>query len=406
MLIDSDEEMREIMRAKIERAGISIDAERPHGIAAQEAIQDQLPSLVFVAIEQPLQRSMQVVDFARAIVPNALIVAYSREWSPTVERRLMQAGVNDFLHGKITRDQVTSIAERARRIRPAMLDFEEGAAPVGRIITVIGQKGGIGKTTTSTNLAASIARAGRQSVLLIDLDTRFGDVAVMMDIRADFTVSEVARDPEFLDRDAFRKVLLRHESGAFVLPAPRDYRSWLNCSTEQLQDMVKFASTMFDVVILDTPGTFNDIVAAAVDISERVVVVTSTDLTSLKNTSLLIEHLALKGREDSQVVISLIHGHNVPGSPSKADVEFAISRHVDHEIPFDMNVRKAGQVGIPVVSYRPNAPAAIAFQALATDVAGMDLSYEVPDQVRNRFFRVFSSRRTATAPVRRDGVAV
>ncbi len=110
MLIDSDEQVRDILRSKLSAAGISIDAERPHGIAAQQAIQEMQPELIFIAIEQPIQRAMQVVDFARAVVPHALIVAYSGAWSPTVERRLMQAGVNDFLHGKITREQLRNIA--------------------------------------------------------------------------------------------------------------------------------------------------------------------------------------------------------------------------------------------------------------------------------------------------------
>lgn len=408
MIVDSDEDVRQLMRTKLETGGIEVIAERAHGIAAQQAIQDMHPELIFVAIEQPMQRAMQVVDFARAAAPEALIVAYAGSWSPVVERRLMQAGVNDFLHGKITRDQVKAIASRAVRkahVQPAPGGSDEEG---GRIIAVVGQKGGVGKTTTSTNLAAAIALEGSKSVVLIDLDTRFGDVAVMMDVRADYTVSEVARDPEFLDRDVFKQALLRHDSGAYVLPAPRDYRSWLNCSVEQLQTMVKFAASIFDVVILDTPGTFNDVVGAAVDLADRVVVVTSTDLTSLKNTSLLVEHLELKGLKDDQVLVNLIHGHDVPGSATKTDVEFAISRPVNFEVPFDRNVRKASQVGVPVVMYRASAPAAVVFNELAGSLAGISCAPVVQgqDAVRGRFFRVFGSRKSANSSARREGVAV
>jgi len=406
MLIDSDEHVRELMRLKIEAAGMEVLAERPHGIAAQQAIQEMRPQILFVAIEQPIQRAMQVVDFARSISPEALIVAYSGAWSPTVERRLMQSGVNDFLHGKITREQMKAIGERARRTVRVRYEPLPDVEETGRIVAVIGQKGGIGKTTTSTNLAAAIAAEGSKTVLLIDLDTRFGDVAVMMDVRADYTVSEVARDPAYLDRDTFRSVLLRHESGAFVLPAPRDYRSWLNCSTEQLKAMVEFAATIFDVVILDTPGTYNDVVGSATEMADRVVVVTSTDLTSLKNTSLLIEHLELKGRSEDDVVVALIHGHDVEGGPSRADVEFAISRRVDHEIPFDRNVRKASQAGIPVVQHYPRTAASLAFGSLAGHLAGFTYTpAEVADPVRGRFFGVFGSRKPA-AGTRRDEVAV
>ena len=407
MLIDSDDQVREWMRAKIEHGGIEVIAERPLGIAAQQAIREMQPTLVFIAIEQPIQRAMQVIEFARAVTPEALIVAYASSWSPTVERRLMQAGVNDFLHGKVTHEQVKAVAGRARRKVQQTIAADEPEER-GRVIAVVGQKGGVGKTTTSTNLAASIALEGSKSVLLIDLDTRFGDVAVMMDVRADYTVSEVARDPGYLDRDLFRKVLLRHESGAHVLPAPRDYRSWLNCSTEQLQTMVQFAASIFDVVILDTPGTFNDVVGAAVEAADRIVVVTSTDLTSLKNTSLLVEHLQLKGLKDEQVIVNLVHGHDVPGGATRKDVEFAISRPVNFEVPFDRNVRKAGQVGIPAVMYRPTAPAAMVLNDLAAHLSGLALApaAQAQDPVRGRFFRIFGSRRTASAEADRHGVAV
>ncbi|MGE3076510.1 MAG: CpaE family protein [Dehalococcoidia bacterium] len=407
MLIDSDEHVRDLMRAKIEAAGLDVAIERAQGIAAQQAIQERQPQLIFVAMEQPIQRAMQVVDFARAQAPDSMIVAYSGAWSPIVERRLMQAGVNDFLHGKITRAQMKNVAERARRMAQRAIEPLPDATEDGRVVVVIGQKGGIGKTTTSTNITAAIAADGSKSVLLIDLDTRFGDVAVMLDVKADYTVSEVARDPAFLTREHFQSVLLKHESGAYVLPAPRDYRSWLNCSTEQLQDTIRFAATMFDVVVLDTPGTYNDVVGAATELADRVVVVTSTDLTSLKNTSLLIEHLELKGRKPEEVVVTLIHGHDVDGAPSREDVEFAISHPVNHEVPFDRNVRKASQLGIPVVQHYPRTAASVAFGELAGDLAGFAYSpVEAPDPVRGRFFNIFGRKSAPAETSDRKDMAV
>jgi pilus assembly protein CpaE len=407
MLIDSDEQVRDLMRSKLEAAGIEVQIERAHGIAAQQAIRDMSPKLVVIAVEQPIQRAMQVIDFARAMVPEALIVAYSGSWSPTLERRLMQSGVNDFLHGKITREQLCAVGERANLRRRAVAGPDVEAEGTGRVVTVVGQKGGIGKTTTSTNLAAAIARHGSKSVLLIDLDTRFGDVAVMMDVRPDYTVSEVARDPDFLHRDVFRKALLRHESGAWLLPAPQDHRIWLNCSTEQLQAMIRFASGLFDLVILDTPGTFNDVIGASVEVADRVIVVTSTDLSSLKNTALLLEHLEMKGRIGDAVLVTLIHGHDVEGAPERADVEYAISHAVDHEVPFDRNVRKASQMGVPVVMYRPSTAAAMAFGQLAGRIGGFTyVPAESADPLRSRFLRVFGSRKTDSSKKERRQLAV
>lgn len=410
MIIDSDELSRDVMKAKALKAGLRVEVERPHGIVAQQTIQEQRPDLLLVSIEQPIERAMQSVDFARALLPDAMIVAYSADWSPMVERRLMQSGVNDFLHGKISRDQMRDVVDRALRVaaRPKRSTFEdaEEVREDGRIIAVVGQKGGIGKTTTSTNLAAAIAREGRQSVLLIDLDTRFGDVAVMMDVKAEWTVAEIARDGDYTDRDLFRTRLLRHESGAYVLPAANDYRSWINCTPLQLQELIRFAATVFDVVILDTPGTFNDVVGASIEVANRVIVVTSSDLSSLKNTSLLLEHFNMRGLDDDQVMVTLIHGHGYE-SPSRADVEFAISHPINREVPFDRAVAKASQAGIPVVLYRPDSPAALAFNSMAEAISGQRFTFEAPAQVRSRFFGVFGSKKPApqVAPAFRRDIA-
>jgi pilus assembly protein CpaE len=406
LIVDSDDIRRGALRSKVQRSGLVVDLERPHGLAAQQTIQEMEPDLLFISIEQPLQRALQTVDFARAIVPDATIVGYAAEWSPMVERRLMQSGVNDFLHGNISSSQISAVADRALRKAAASGDSPPSDAGA-RVIAVVGQKGGIGKTTTSTNLAAAIARAGHQSVLLIDLDTRFGDVAIMMDVAGEYTVSEVAREVENLDRETFLKLLLRHDSGACILPAPRDYRSWLNCSPEQIQDLVRFAAGMFDVVILDTPGTFNDVVAGAVEVADRVVVVTSAELSSLKNTALLLEHFSLKGIAEEQVIVTLIHGHGQEG-PDRADVEFAIGHAVDHQVPFDRNVPRATQVGVPVVAWRPGSPAAVAFASIAAHAAGSADSLDAlpAAAVRRRFFRVFGGRRATRRVSERRRIAV
>mgnify|MGYP000439320977 FL=1 len=358
LLVDSDELSRDLLRRRLEAAGLEVTLERPGGLAAQQTIAESHPDVIIVAVESPIQRALQVIDFARALLPGAMLVAYSREWSPHLERRLLQAGVNDFLHGQLSRERLVEVAARARAmaIRRAKLASGE-VAPAGRIVTVVGQKGGIGKTTTSTNLAAAIAASGQRSVLLIDLDTRFGDVAVMLDVKPEYTVSEVAREPQYLDREVFHRVLLRHPSGAYVLPAPRDYRSWLNCTPEEIQRLIRFAATIFDVVICDTPGTYNDVVGAAVEVSDRVVAITSTDPASLKNAALLVEHFRMKGRPEDALLITLVRSHR-EAAPSRTDVEFVIDHPVNFDVPFDPAVRKATQAGIPVVQYRPSAPAA------------------------------------------------
>lgn len=405
LLVDSDAFVRETMRQRLEAAGLEVTLERPGGLAAQETIAQFHPDVVIVAVEPPIQRALQVITFTRDLLPGTLIVAYSSDWSAHLERRLMQAGANDFLHGKVRNERLVEVAARVRamairRMRPSTGELEQA----GRIVTVVGQKGGIGKTTTSTNLAAAIAGSGQRSVLLVDLDTRFGDVAIMLDVTPTYTVSEVALEPSYLDREVFHRVLLQHESGAYVLPAARDYRSWLNCGPAEIQRLIRFAATLFDVVICDTPGTYNDVVAAALEVSDLAVAITSTEATSLKNAALLVEHFRARGRAEDGLLVTLVHGHGEKG-PSKADVEFVIGHPVNFEVPFDRAVQQATQAGSPVVRYRPGTPAASVYEALAAAVAGYPAPVLGARNVRARFFGMFG-RKGRPAAVQAERVAV
>lgn len=127
----------------------------------------------------------------------------------------------------------------------------------GAVLTVFGAKGGIGKTTIATNLAACVAQAGLQ-VIVMDMDTQYGDVAGLMGIEPRYTVVDLALRATELDQRA----LVQHESGALVLAA-QSVADWAQATTEQVARVVQVASEHADLVVLDTPGTFNDLVATA-----------------------------------------------------------------------------------------------------------------------------------------------
>ena len=82
------------------------------------------------------------------------------------------------------------------------------------MITVFGAKGGIGKTTISTNLATALAEDTNSSIAIVDMDTRFGDVAIMMDVAVECEHRRRrAATSTSIDRDKIRDYLVKHNSG-------------------------------------------------------------------------------------------------------------------------------------------------------------------------------------------------
>ena len=371
-VIDDDQMFREEICETLAEDGVSVAYSARHGIETQYRLAAAKPAAVLIAVEEP---------FARALLPHVPIVAYSTSKDPKIARRLIQAGVSDLVSLPATREELATLAANL----PHCPALGSGARPSGglpgpreatanaTVLAVVGQKGGVGKTTLSTNLASAIARSTDSSVLLIDVDIRFGDVGVMMDLQPEVTAASAAREIAELDRETFRDLLVEHESGAYVLAAPVSRRHWVTAEAADVEALVDFAAQMFDCVILDTPGTMNSIVAAAIGRATQVIAVTSADVTSLKNTDLLLHYLEAQRKPRHRVLVALTE--TVAGSTAdKARVEEALQTPVDWQIPYDRATAVGCQTGSPVVLSHPRSRASQNYLELAAGLTGRPIA--------------------------------
>ena len=388
-VIDDDQTFREEICEILAEEGVSVAHQAAHGIDVQYRLADAKPPAVLIAVEEPVARAMGTVSFTRALLPNVPIIAYGSTDDPKIARSLIQAGVSDLVSLPATREDFAALAAnlpgrdvsgRGPR-RPGGLPGPRSAKASATVLAVVGQKGGVGKTTLSTNLAAAIAQGTDSSVLLIDLDIRFGDVGVMMDLQPEVTAASAAREIADLDRETFRELLVEHESGAFVLAAPASRRHWVAAEAGDVEGLVDFAAQMFDVVILDTPGTMNSIVAAAIGRATQVLAVTSADLTSLKNTNLLLRFLEAEQKPRHRVLVALTE--TVANTADKAMVEKALQTRVDWQVPYDRAIAIGCQTGRPVVLSHPRAQASRNYLELAAGLTGQPIAG--PPEPRRRW---------------------
>lgn len=398
MIIDNTATERGFLRTELESLGFDVTYDGRHGIDASYAAEEYRPDVLFVAIEEPFARSMQIVDFMHNLHPGCAILAYGKGLSTLQTRRVMQAGAVDLVTAPLSRRAIVQASEAVRRTleREAVLDEPDNGGR-GGVYAVVGQKGGIGKTTISTNLAVTLASRTESSVLIIDLDTRFGDVALTMNMPADFTAANAARSFRSMDRESFRSMLERHESGAYVLPAPSTPREWLDVTTDDVEGLVRYASELFDYVVLDTPGTLDEMVSVAIKAATRVVAVTSLDLTSIKNTNLLLAFLEGHGIDRQSVVLTVSHNleHNIV---SAQDVSNLLEKVVDFEVPFSSDILKAAQLGSPIAYAKPTTAPAHVYGQLAALVAGV--SVQMPEaQARSLWSRLFGRQPAAPRPI-------
>jgi pilus assembly protein CpaE len=232
----------------------------------------------------------------------------------------------------------------------------------GRLICVLGLKGGSGKTLTTANLGAALAAAG-SSVAILDLDLQFGDLALTMGLAPDRTIYDLVRSGGSLDAEKLRDFLAVHSSGAQALLAPLrpDHASVVN--PPFVREVLRLLRDMFDYVIVDTPPNFTPEVICAVDMADDILMVAMRDTLSLKNTKLGLETLERMDYDRRKIRI-LLNRANTKVGIARQDVLGILGRDVDVLVPSHRHVTRSVNQGMPIALEKGSA-AGKAFRQLA-----------------------------------------
>jgi pilus assembly protein CpaE len=371
--VDPDLSSRGDMKRALEMAHFTVTGEAGYGIEAVTVAQEKLPDVFLVSVEEPVARALQTIESLADAVPGAPAIVYSTMADAASVRRSMVAGARDYLIKPVKPEElirsVHGVLEQEERKRMRMAGQTTETAAHGTIVTVFGAKGGIGKTTIATNLATALVRTTGSTVVLVDMDTRFGDVAIMMDVAVEQSIADVARHLDEMDRDKIRDYLVQHHSGVYVLPAPLHPSEWRSLTPQHIQKVIELLAQSHDYVIIDTPGTFNEIIATTLEQASLILLVTSMDIASIKDTALALEMLRAASVSEDKVKLIINHCTSA-NSLREEDVQRVLEYEVFWRIPHDLAVSSSTQLGQPIVLTRPYARVARSITDLAYTLSG------------------------------------
>ena len=374
MVVGQEPNQRQEVNKMLAVSGFAVVGEAGYGIESVSLAKSTEPEVVVISIEEPLIRALQTVEALRDLLPTSPIVGHSSIRDPNAMRRAMLAGVKDYLLSPLKEEEVigsinTVIAQEERR-RALMAGETEDLVAAGTVLTVFGAKGGIGKTTIATNLATALVQKTNQSVVTVDLDTRFGDVAILMDIPVERSIADLAIPEEEITRELLQDCIYTHNTGVAILPAPIRPTDWRSVHAGHIERIVQFLMQTYDYVILDTPGTFNDIVARALELATMVVLVATVDMASLKDTLLAIDMLRSWNFPQEKIKL-VINATNEATTVHPQEIKRMLGREVFWSVPYDRNISTATQLGMPVVVAKPHSKAAESLVEMAYTLGGV-----------------------------------
>lgn len=237
----------------------------------------------------------------------------------------------------------------------------------GKIVTVFSTKGGVGKTVIASNLTVALIGRPFERVVVLDLDLQFGDVGVMLNLQPKHTIYDCTTVSDELNPELMNKFLTPHSSGAQALLAPLQPEYADLVSAEDVKNVLDTLKSRADLVVVDTPPTFNDHVLTLLDETDIVLLVATMDIPSIKNIKLCLQTLKSLQFPETKVMLVINRADENVGLKLN-EVEESLHTVATATIPSDRRVPLSINRGVPVVIDAPKSAAAKSLTRLAANI--------------------------------------
>lgn len=404
LIVDDIPETRENLRkllffeSDIDVVGAATNGEE--GI--QMAVELQ-PDIVLMDINMPGVDGITASERISQQVPFCQIIMMSVQGEADYLRRSMLAGAREFLIKPFSSDELVSSIRRVyqlgatrRQAMPAMTQAPTGASTAasatlqekGKIVTVFSAKGGVGCSTIAVNVAIALQQNAASKVALVDTSLQFGDVGVLLNLYASRTIADLVSHIDELDNELINDIFIAHSSGIKALLAPPRPEVADTVTPALVTDVLERLRTMFDIIIVDTSSVLDDLVLSVLDISDKIIVVTTPEIPAIKNAKLLFEVTEALEYERERIMF-ILNKVDKRINIRAEDIEANIKYKIEAQLPLDeRSVTMAVNQGVPYILGDKNSLLTQATVALSNHLVKSlnPVSQKVETPVRTGFF--------------------
>lgn len=301
--------------------------------------------ICFIDYDRNTEEAIWTTERLRSEFPDVHAFAVSAYAEPEAIIAAMRAGCAEYLLKPLQHDRVLDSLARieAKQKKKARSNAR------GKVVTLVGAKGGTGVTSLSLHLALELASSGTQKCLLVDEHPALGDASLYLGVgRHQYSFYELADNAERLDEELLRGFLLKHESGLHVLDSPQTVDAFHRASPSAIERTLGFLAEAYQFVVVDCPPGLTEGTVACIAQSDQVAIVLTAELPAVRNTVRYIEHLSRLGYDSNSVHV-VLNRHSKKGPLNDERIEKALGRPISWKVPNSYNeVIRAINAGAPI----------------------------------------------------------
>jgi pilus assembly protein CpaE len=270
------------------------------------------PNLLIVETRLGGHEALNELDrLAEVCDPATKVVIVGRVNDVELYRELMRRGASEYLVAPLDPMHLIEVV--------AGLYSDPDGRPIGRVIAFMGARGGVGSSTLCHNAGWCIAEEQRINTTIIDLDLPFGTVALDFNDEPGQSVADALTAPERLDDVLLERVLLKRGDFLSLFAAPAVLDRDFEVSLEAYESVLDSVRQSSPCVLVDLPHHWAPWVKATLIAADEIVIVSSPDLASLRNTKNIVELLRHERPNDvaPRLVLNKVGMPKRPEIPAK-----------------------------------------------------------------------------------------
>lgn len=370
LVIDSDSASRNFIAHKLSEFGFEVIEAESGKVGLISTWRDR-PDLVII---DPVEGDIKGEEFAVKIrqdarTANLPLIALSSDQNPARLRSCQEAGFNEY---------ITKSGQAVSMLKDALNRLfgitEEIMKKGGLLIVFLSAKGGTGTSSMCANIAMNLSEVQPESrIAVADLVLPIGSIAPIVGYQGEQNIVTIADTPDYATTpDFFRRELQELKIWRFnLLAGSPDPESSNQLKVGRIWDIITTIKSAYDYVLVDNGRSLSKISLPLIQHADLVVLLISTDVSTISLTRTLLDYLKSKGVHSNSIYYILNRAAGLEGL-SKVDAEKLLGVQINVALPhLGTNFAFANSQHQPFALKFPSDTASIIFRETARDIAAL-----------------------------------
>jgi pilus assembly protein CpaE len=365
-----------------------------------QVIAETQPDVILVDFEFD-PHPYELLDKIASENPLCAVVAILSESGMGNSDRVVLSGARAFIQYPYRADnlvttikRVLELMQRNQAYSSEISDLDTTVKP-RNTITVFSPKGGVGTTTIATNLAISLHKTLKEDVLLIDGKHLFGHVALYLNLRSGNSITDLIAHACMLDQTLMKQVVVKHISGIFVLPSPYSITEAQGIRPDNLFNVIQSLQQVFPYIIIDGGSNLNDNTVTYMDSSDKILLVLSSDLASMRDARQFLEISASLSYPKDKTLLILNQTGRKEDVKSE-EIENILKVKIFGKNPTDESLALSSvNEGVPILLKKPHHPISKSFLDIAKELSKILKTAETKDLKNDKSEKTEPSKRAS-----------